>query len=123
MTKKNKNYNQYFSIIIIIVSSLIQAGPVRAGDLDNSISWAGCGITKKAFMADLAAAYQEKTGIMVNLHGGGATRGIRDTVNKKIDMGGSCRMNLPDNYRPEFHAELHPVHGMHLSLSSTRIAN
>ncbi|WP_455210225.1 hypothetical protein, partial [Kaarinaea lacus] len=46
----------------------------------NVIHWAGCGITKKAFMAELAAAYEAKTGIKVDLQGGGATRGIRDTA-------------------------------------------
>lgn len=77
--------------------------------IDNTIRWGGCGITKKAFMAELAAAYQEKTGIKVKLQGGGATRGIRDTVNLKIDMGGTCRMTLPEINNSELHATLHPV--------------
>lgn len=75
----------------------------------NVISWAGCGITKKAFMKELAAAYETKTGIKVDLHGGGATRGIRDTAKLKIDMGGTCRMSLPDEDKSEMHASLHPV--------------
>jgi phosphate transport system substrate-binding protein len=74
-----------------------------------SISWAGCGITKKAFMAELAKAYEDKTGVKILLEGGGATRGIRDTVHQKLDMGGSCRMNLPSEDRSELHASLHPV--------------
>jgi len=76
---------------------------------DNKITWAGCGITKKAFMTELAKAYEEKTGIHVMLQGGGATRGIRDTVKMKMDMGGSCRMSLPGEDRSELHAALHPV--------------
>jgi phosphate transport system substrate-binding protein len=75
----------------------------------NVIHWAGCGITKKAFMAELAAAYEEKTGVKVDLQGGGATRGIRDTAKLKIDMGGTCRMSLPDVDKSELHATLHPV--------------
>lgn len=73
------------------------------------IYWAGCGITKKAFMAELADAYQKKTGVIIQLQGGGATRGIRDAVALKIDIGGTCRMTLPDIDRKELHASLHPV--------------
>lgn len=76
---------------------------------DNTIRWAGCGITKKAFMAELAKGYEKKTGIKVLLAGGGATRGIRDTSALKIDMGGSCRMSLPETDRTELYASLHPV--------------
>ena len=54
---------------------------------DNVIRWAGCGITKKAFMAELAHAYEAKTNVKVILEGGGATRGIRDTVSLRIDLG------------------------------------
>ena len=75
----------------------------------NVIHWAGCGITKKAFMAELAAAYEAKTGIKVDLQGGGATRGIRDAAKLKIDLGGTCRMSLPDVDKVEMHSSLHPV--------------
>lgn len=76
---------------------------------DNTIRWAGCGITKKAFMAELAKGYEKKTGIKVVLEGGGATRGIRDTATLKLDIGGSCRMSLPETDRRELYASLHPV--------------
>ena len=46
---------------------------------DKTITWAGCGITKKAFMKELAKAYEAKTGIKIILQGGGATKGIRET--------------------------------------------
>ena len=38
-----------------------------------TLEWAGCGITKKAFMEELAKAYEKKSGIKINLNGGGAT--------------------------------------------------
>lgn len=57
----------------------------------TGLVWAGCGITKKAFMAELAKAYEKKTGIRVTLNGGGATKGIRDAAAGKIDIGGACR--------------------------------
>jgi phosphate transport system substrate-binding protein len=60
----------------------------------ESLTWTGCGITKKAFMAELAAAYKSKTGIDIELSGGGATKGIRFAASKLTDMGGSCRHRL-----------------------------
>jgi len=76
---------------------------------ETVIRWVGCGITKKAFMAELAVAYEAKTNIKIQLQGGGATRGIRDTVGHLADMGGTCRMTLPEYDRAELHATLHPV--------------
>lgn len=94
-----------------LVSTLLIVHPAASAVMnnDNTISWAGCGITKKAFMAELAKGYEKKTGIKVVLAGGGATRGIRDTTALKVDMGGSCRMSLPETDRTELYASLHPV--------------
>lgn len=77
--------------------------PAPAPDL----VWVGCGITKKAFMASLAKAWHEKTGQVVELQGGGATRGIRDVSAGKADMGGTCRhkIDVPE----EKNTQLHPV--------------
>lgn len=61
------------------------------------IKWAGCGITKKAFMQELANAYQAKTGNQVIIQGGGATLGIRGVARGKFDIGGSCRYTLRSN--------------------------
>lgn len=73
------------------------------------LHWAGCGITKKAFMTELATAYEKKTGTKTELAGGGATRGIRDTAALTVDMGGTCRMALPETDAKELHVTLHPV--------------
>jgi phosphate transport system substrate-binding protein len=93
------------STVVSAAVSTVQAADEQA----NVIYWAGCGITKKAFMAELAAAYEAKSNIKVVLEGGGATRGIRDTVNLRIDLGGTCRMTLPETDHSELHASLHPV--------------
>lgn len=93
------------SLVALSVSLTGQAADNNTGE----ITWAGCGITKKAFMAELAKAYENKTGIKILLQGGGATRGIRDTVQQRKDMGASCRMSLPGEDRSELHASLHPV--------------
>lgn len=74
----------------------------------DSLVWAGCGITKKAFMAELAKAYEKKTGIHITLKGGGATRGIRDAAAGKIDIGGACRSTIEGNPL-ELHAYEVPV--------------
>ena len=86
---------------------LLLMAPLAMGDQDledenNVIRWAGCGITKKAFMAELAAAYTEKTHIKV-------LRGIRESVALKIDLGGTCRMPLPEYNHSELYSTVHPV--------------
>jgi len=96
-----------FSFLFILFFSFIITS--HATDENNTLSWAGCGITKKAFMKELAAAYTNKTGVQVDLAGGGATRGIRDTVAGKLDIGGTCRMSLPGAEKSELYATLHPV--------------
>jgi len=93
-------------LVVALVTSSDAADPVSN---DSVIYWAGCGVTRKAFMAELAAAYEAKTNIRVVLEGGGATRGIRDTVNLHVDIGGTCRMSLPDADHSELHATLYPV--------------
>lgn len=98
-----------YAIYLFLGLSVLLPATSQAFDDPNTIQWAGCGITKKAFMAELAAAYETKTGIHINLQGGGATRGIRDSAQLKIDIGGSCRMPLPQSDSSELHAEVHPV--------------
>jgi len=72
------------------------------------LSWVGCGITRNAFMADLAAAYEQETGVDIHIAGGGATKGIRSIASKQADIGGACRYNLPRN-REEAAASMVPV--------------
>lgn len=59
-----------------------------------TLSWAGCGITKKAFMAELATAYEKKSGTKIELEGGGATKGIRKISERQVDFSGSCRFRV-----------------------------
>jgi len=84
------------------------ASPAAALSDNKSIMWAGCGITKKAFMSELAKAYEKKTGIKVNLAGGGATKGIRDAAKGEIDIGGACRAVI-ENHPEERSAYQIPV--------------
>ena len=106
---RNKKYFVVAFLSALALSANTTTAAVNPAKDDNLIRWAGCGITKKAFMAELAKAFETKTGVKVELQGGGATRGIRDAAALKVDLGGSCRMNLPGIERSELHASLHPV--------------
>ncbi|MES9869716.1 MAG: phosphate ABC transporter substrate-binding protein [Sedimenticola sp.] len=73
------------TLLIITLSTASQA---------LTLSWVGCGITKKAFMAELSSAYQAKTGVRIELEGGGATKGILSVIDSTADIGGSCRYHV-----------------------------
>ena len=67
----------------------------KAAARGQSIRWAGCDITRKAFMNEIASAFEAKTGVTVELGGGGATAGIRRASAGTIDVGGTCRHPIP----------------------------
>ena len=58
---------------------------------NKKLSWAGCGVSKAAFMSEMAVAYEKKTGVKIDLVGGGATKGIRQVSSKETTIGGTCR--------------------------------
>lgn len=58
------------------------------------LSWTGCGISKKAYIKQMAKAFEKKTGLRVNVTGGGATKGIRFAAAGKADVGGGCRHKI-----------------------------
>lgn len=72
----------------VLVLTAISSPSVAAS---KKITWAGCGISQNAFMKEMVAAYEKKTGIKVELLGGGATKGIRQVSSKEVDVGGTCR--------------------------------
>lgn len=74
-------------LAVFIALFLHPPGPVSAGDL----TWTGCGITKKAFMGEIARAYRDKYGKTIAITGGGATQGIRSASSGEFDLGGTCR--------------------------------
>lgn len=73
---------------LLLVPLAVIAAPLK------EINWVGCGVSKTAFMQELSVAYEKKTGIRINIDGGGATRGIRDVATSKAHLGGSCRLPL-----------------------------
>lgn len=84
-------------IKLVIINLLILSGATAHATEGEGLLWAGCGITKKAFMTELSKAYTAKTGIEVVLKGGGATKGIRNAAKGAIDIGGACRATLPND--------------------------
>jgi len=79
----------------LLGSAVVAVGfPASASAADKSLTWVGCGISKKAFMAELASAYETKTGIKIVLEGGGATKGIRQVSARSVELGGSCRHTI-----------------------------
>ncbi|MGB5398168.1 MAG: phosphate ABC transporter substrate-binding protein [Gammaproteobacteria bacterium] len=91
-----------FFLFLLFASAGSFAEPVE------TLNWVGCGISKKAYVTDLAQAFEKKTNIHINIQGGGATKGIRHVVSGDADLGGSCRYQLPEDPR-EAGVGLEPV--------------
>lgn len=87
------------TLLLLIVSSLVPLASYANTEPAETLNWVGCGISKKAYVTDLAKAFSEKTGIQINIQGGGATKGIREVVKGEADLGGSCRYALPEDPR------------------------
>ncbi len=81
---------ELFRILSYLFFSLLLVQTAEA----KVLQWVGCGISKKGFMDELAAAYEQESGVKIELEGGGATRGLRQVSLEKSDLGGSCRMPL-----------------------------
>lgn len=96
------SHSFFVSVALCLYSVSSFAEPVK------TLNWVGCGISKKAYVTDLATAFEKNTNIHINIQGGGATKGIRQVVSGEADLGGSCRYHLPDDPR-EAGVGLEPV--------------
>lgn len=79
---------------------IVLANPVISQESKTTLVWKGCGISRKAFMNECSKAYENQSGVHIELVGGGATLGIRATLAGDADIGGTCRPSLP-NIFPE----------------------
>lgn len=79
-------------LIVLSVMALFLGSMATANA--KELKWVGCGITKKAFMKELAKAYEKKTGTKIVIKGGGATKGIRAVAAGLADLGGTCRHKI-----------------------------
>jgi phosphate transport system substrate-binding protein len=91
---------------LIILSA--PAGATTPPEGGITLTWTGCGISRHAYMDDLAKLYEEQTGVKIVISGGGASKGIRDVSGGQTDIGGTCRLKLP-NVAEEENATLVPV--------------
>ena len=71
----------------------VAIAPLSA-DEAQKLKFAGCSISAVAYMKDMAKAYEKKTGIPVEVKGGGVPMGIAATTSGKVDLSGSCRHML-----------------------------
>ena len=95
-----------FAVVVCMSLALLTGIPMSSTVLAENIThlkWTGCGITKKAFMAEAAKAYELETGgrVKIKISGGGATKGIRFADAGLSDLGGNCRPCLPDKFPQE----------------------
>ena len=77
---------------------LVLAGSGADAKAGGTLQWVGCDVAKASFMEAVAAAYEKKSGVHIELNDGGATKGIREVAAKKASMGGTCRhaLNVPE---------------------------
>lgn len=82
-----------FLMVVLLPAWLPPVPSARAAapPAGQILTWSGCGITRKAFMAEIAEAFHHKTGITVQIESGGATQGIRAVAAGTRDVGGTCR--------------------------------
>jgi phosphate transport system substrate-binding protein len=74
-------------------------GVVKSAADPNTLNWNGCGITKYAFMDELARAYEKKSGVKLVFNKGksgldGSIAGIQDVNAGLSAVGASCRANI-----------------------------
>ena len=99
----NRSVQIVLGLLLVLANATaawaVNQPPAKAGANAKTVKWAGCGITKLAFMDELSKAYEKKTGIKVVYDKGdspldGAISGIQDVNNGKFGLGGSCRTNI-----------------------------
>ena len=86
-----------YAISLVFILTIMPAA-VETGD---TLIFKGCSITRRAFMSEVAVAYEKAAGKKIDVMGGGATLGIRAAAAGDTDIGGTCRPPLPDLFDEE----------------------
>jgi phosphate transport system substrate-binding protein len=81
--------NFLIQYLLILVASYL--GLVAQSVAGEDLRWAGCDITKRAFMAELAIAYEQLYDTGIIMEGGGDLEGFRRISNNSAHIGGACR--------------------------------
>lgn len=88
---------RWFGVLVAATSLVVATGAAASPQPKQKVlTWAGCSISKNAFMNEMAAAYEAKTGVKIDLKGGGATKGIRQVASHEVSIGGTCRHVMED---------------------------
>lgn len=80
----------YKGLAAVAALGLALVAPVQA----DSMAWVGCGVSKRAYMEELAAAFKAQSGHEILLTGGGSIKGIRSVSSGENAIGGTCRHPL-----------------------------
>jgi phosphate transport system substrate-binding protein len=91
-------------LLLLMLGIMLLIPHVWANEIEKNkitLSFKGCSIIRRAFMSEAAAVYEKKTGVHIDVMGGGATLGIRSVAADESDIGGSCRPALPDRFAEE----------------------
>lgn len=83
-------------------------GFVSQATAGEDLRWAGCDITKRAFMAELAIAYEQIYGTRIVMEGGGDREGFRRISDNSAHIGGACRPKNPSD-KLEENARANPI--------------
>ena len=87
--------------ILSVISLLFILGGIPTAAQTDPLIFKGCSVTRRAFMSELAVAYEKTTGKNIDVMGGGATLGIRAAAAGDADIDGTCRPPLPDLFNEE----------------------
>jgi phosphate transport system substrate-binding protein len=93
-----------FRLIFFIIGVMLLIPYAGANEIEKNkitLSYKGCPIIRRAFMIKAAAVYEKKTGVHIDVMGGGTTLGIRSAASGESDVGGSSRPALPDRFAQE----------------------
>ena len=75
-------------LVLLLASYLLLPAQAAAAE---DLRWAGCDVTKRAFMAELAIAYEQLYGTRIIMEGGGDLEGFRRISDNSAHIGGACR--------------------------------
>jgi len=98
--------NSFIRYLLLLVSSYL--GLTTQSVAGEDLLWAGCDISKRAFMAELAVAYEQLYDTRIIMEGGGDREGFKRISDNSAHIGGACRpKNITDEM--EKNARANPI--------------
>lgn len=82
----------------LLAGLICAAAPTEARAAEEQrLVASGCSVSNVGYLTELAADYQEKTGVTMFVRGGGSVIGLEDLATGASDFAASCRGPLPDD--------------------------